>query len=221
MSNSPAAGSIGGRVPATSAGTGVPGSETPPEKPAPAKTGRGITIGYRPAAVVGPGVEMKAAGEVVAEWEISEQTCERFWSTVLSGIEQVLDFVCEVFLEIPKVPADVWQLDDGQKYVIRTTFRGVTTNILQKVFRAKTPEDADRIVAGLGGVVGFGLMGLKVVWHFIKELPKSPKLAKLKERVAKARAEREKRELEQRRARGENVPAAEAPPALAAAAGGG
>lgn len=168
-----------------------------PEKPSWSKRlSSGFGVRYREATVTPPAMPGEAAQS--QSWDVSPETSERFWSTIIGFIGTLFNLLT-AWLEIPPVPKEVFEVDPGQSFVFRTTFRGLTTNILIKVFRAKSPEDADKIVAGLTGVLGFGMMGMKIALHLIVHVPKSPKLAGWRKRREEAKAAREAAKVEKAR----------------------
>jgi hypothetical protein len=153
----------------------------------------GLGLRYRDVTVTPPGAAGAPAGET--DWIVSEDTSERFWEVIFGFIETVVNLITQ-FFEIPPVPKEVFELDPGQRFVFRTAFRPTTTQILKKVFGARSPEEADRIVAGLSGLLGFGMIAIKIVLHFMIHLPKSPKLAGWRARRDEARARRERERLD-------------------------
>lgn len=163
----------------------------PKKEPLLKRLSTGLGVKYREVTTTPPGAGGKPEGE--SDWLASEETTERFWQAIFGFIEQIVHLLTN-FLEIPPVPEEVFTIDPGQSFVFRTALRPFTTNILKKVFGAKSPEQADRIVAGLSGLLGFGMMGMKIVIHFMINLPKSPKLQKFRERRAAAEAERKRRQ---------------------------
>lgn len=187
---------------AAGGGVSSPGQTPAPgpakeEKPSLSKRlASGLGLRYREVSVTPPGAAGAPAGET--DWIVSEETCERFWEVIFGFIETVINLITQ-FFEIPPVPKEVFDLDPGQRFVFRTAFRPTTTNILKKVFGARSPEDADRIVAGLSGLLGFGMVAIKIVLHFMIHLPKSPKLANWRKRRDQATAERQRVRLAQAR----------------------
>lgn len=172
----------------------APGSSPAPEAPkAPEKPSlgqrlaSGLGVKYKTVGTTGPGtpgMEPEATA-----WEVSPETSSRFWSTIIGFIGTLFNLLTG-WLEIPPVPKEVFEVDAGQDFVFRTAFKGLTTNILIKVFRAKSPEEADQIVAGLTGFLGFGMMAMKIALHMIVHVPKSPKLAGWRKKREEAKAER-------------------------------
>lgn len=175
------------------AGSGAAAPSTSPVPPAAEKESlgkrlaTGLGIRYRQVGTTPPGTAGAPAGE--SDWIASEETTLQFWSTIFGFLETAINLITQ-FFEIPPVPKEVFELDPGQQFVFRTALRGATTNILKKVFGAKSPEEADRVVAGLSGLLGFGMVAIKIVLHFMLNLPKSPKLARWKANREKALEER-------------------------------
>lgn len=163
----------------------------------------GLAVRYNTVTTTPQSVEGLAAEQ--QDWEVTEQTSIQFWRTIIGFIGTVCGLLTG-WLEIPPVPKEVFELDPGQEFAFKTALRGFTTNLLKKVFRAKSPEDADMIVAGLSGVLGFGMMAMKIAIHFMMHAPKSPKLAKWRERAAAAKKERAKKKAEALAAEGKEVP---------------
>ena len=207
----------------TSAGEVAPGSvpsagePAAPPKPAPEKKptlgqrlSSGFGVKYRDATVTPPAQPGEAAQSQT--WDVSPETSERFWATIIGFIGTIFNLLT-AWLEIPPVPKEVFEIDAGQAFVFRTAFRGVTTNILIKVFRAKSPEDADRIVAGLTGFLGFGMMAMKIALHLIVHVPKSPKLAGWRKKREEAKVEREAAKAEKARLAAARAAAGGAKPA--------
>jgi len=150
--------------------------------------GGSVAIDYTKASTTKPG-EGRQPDNKAEEWEVSAETAIRFWRVLFGFFEAICNGACR-FFEIPLIPKTVFEVDQGQEYVIKTNFRGFTTQILRKVFMAKTPEHADRIVAGLSGVLTFGLMIGRVVLHFATHLPKSPKIKAWKAKRAEVEAQK-------------------------------
>ncbi len=171
---------------ATSAESSLP-SDRPEKEPLSKRLVGGLGIKYREVSVTAPGTVGAPVQD--ADWLASEETTERFWEVIFGFIEQGVNLLCG-FLEIPVVPKEVFEIDAGQSFVFRTALRPFTTNVLKKVFGAKSPEDADRIVAGLSGLLGFGMVIAKVTFHFLIHIPKSPRLARRKANRERAEAER-------------------------------
>lgn len=167
----------------------TPGT-APATPPAPKKPMLGERLGIKskvsatiqPHPPEGPGV----AAQV--EWELTEQQSERLWSTIYSGIFRITNLVLD-WLDVKQFPASITEPDEGQKYVFRTTLRGPATGMVQKVFRAKTPEEADNVIMGLSGLFTFGTTIVQVVVHLSKEVPKSPKIKAWREKLAARRKE--------------------------------
>ena len=194
-------------------GAGIPPgtTETAPPAAKPSLTDRlrsGLGIKYKPVTVAGP---LPPGSEAQAQdWEVSPETSERFGAVIKGFIEQGCNLFT-AFMEIPHVPKDVFAPDPGEAFIWRTTLRGFVTNILVKVFRAKSPEDADRIVAGLSGMLAFGMMAAKIGIHMALHLPKSPKLANFRKRREEAKAAREEKARLKALSDGKPAPAAPAP----------
>lgn len=181
-------------------------SSTPPagppttEKPSLSKRlASGLGLRYRDVSVTPPGAAGAPTGET--DWIVSEESGERFWEVIFGFIETVINLITQ-FFEIPPVPTEVFALDPGQRFVFRTAFRPTTTQILKKVFGARSPEEADRIIAGLSGLLGFGMVAIKIVLHFMIHLPKSPKLANWRKRRTEAKIERQRIQLQRGRESG-------------------
>jgi len=200
-------------APAPSGSESAPGGAagaSPESTPAPARPkeqkpslrerlASGLGVRYREVSVTPPGAAGPPAGET--DWIVSEDTSVRFWEVIFGFIETLVNLITQ-FFEIPPVPKDVFTLDPGQQFVFRTALRPTTTNILKKVFGARSPEEADRIVAGLSGLLGFGMVAIKIVLHFMIHLPKSPKLAKWRQRREQAQLERDRKRFEEARTSG-------------------
>ena len=189
----------------------APSAPAAPEATAPKKEGLaekvkrfagGLNVHYKEVATTPPG--QPGVTPELADWEVSPETSVAFWR-VIFGFFGTLFGLVTGFLEIPPIPKEVFELDAGQEFAFKSALRGFTTNVLRNVFRAKSPEDADRIVAGLSGLLGFGMMSMKIALHFVIHLPKSPRLAKFRA----AREERAKRIAAEKEARA----ALEHPPA--------
>jgi hypothetical protein len=188
----------------------VPGAKAGPSptdvtKPLPfwKRIGSGTVIRYRQVSTTPPPQPGEANSPEPGSWLVSADTSERFWTVIFAFIKTVIDMLT-TFLQIPNVPEEVFTLDPGQAFLFRTSLRGYTTKILVNTFGAHTPEEADDVVNGLGGLLAFGGMGLKIAIHFVVNLPKSPRLATLRARAAANKAKREearalKREEEERR----------------------
>jgi len=194
----PATSGVTEAAPGGGAGASVPtkpgAAPAKEEKPSLSKRlASGLGLRYKDVTVTPPGAAGAPAGET--DWIVSEETSERFWEVIFGFIETVVNLITQ-FFEIPPVPKEVFELDPGQRFVFRTAFRPTTTQILKKVFGARSPEEADRIVAGLSGLLGFGMVAIKIVVHFMIHLPKSPKLAGWRARRDAVRLERERARLE-------------------------
>ena len=152
----------------------------------------GLVVKYQRTGTTTPEQRDRANEEADKTWLVNEDTVIHFWELIFSFLETGLNLVCKA-IKIPHIPEEVFQIDPGQKYIFKTALRGLTTKILRDVFLAKSPADADRIVAGLGGVLGFGLMAFKIVGHFILYVPQSPRIkewrAKRATLIARRKAE--------------------------------
>ncbi|MCI4357346.1 MAG: hypothetical protein L3K18_09495 [Thermoplasmata archaeon] len=202
--------------PGTEAAPSGTSAETPGPAPNPAPEAKiplgkrlasGFGVKYRDVGTTPPATPGEAAQ--VQTWDVSPETSERFWATIIGFIGTIFNLLTG-WLEIPPVPKEVFEIDPGQAFVFRTAMRGFTTNILIKVFRAKSPEDADRIVAGLTGFLGFGMMAMKIALHMIIHVPKSPRLKKFREAREAAKAEKEAAKAA-KAARGPAAPTGPAP----------
>jgi hypothetical protein len=151
-------------------------------------------VSFKPATSTDPGA-LNAPKPSPIEWEITAETSERFWQNIFAIIEMIVDFVCRAF-QIPEVPAAVFQLDEGQKFVFRTALRPPTSKFLQKAMGAKSPEQADMIVSGMSGLIGFGQVFAKIGVHFWKYVPESPRWKSMKERFGRGIRRRGARETE-------------------------
>ena len=140
-------------------------------------------VSFKPATSTDPGA-LNAPIPSPMEWEITAETSERFWQNIFAIIEMVCDFIARAF-QIPEIPSAVFQLDEGQKFVFRTALRPPTSKFLQKVMGAKSPEEADMIVSGMSGLIGFGQVFVKIGLHFWKYLPESPRWKSMKERFGR------------------------------------
>lgn len=130
----------------------------------------GFSVGYEPAVRLGPGALDQ---NVNLAWELTPDQSERFWTAIFGVAATIANGLCKI-LKIKDVPPEVFELDAGQRFIFRTSLRGWTTHHLQVVWRAKTPEDADKVISTIGGISAFGMMVIKLVWHFVTEVPKSP-----------------------------------------------
>jgi hypothetical protein len=176
------------RAPPSPAPTPVLGPA--PAAPSPPPGAWGVT--YRPATAT----DASAANAPIPssmEWEVSVETSERFWTNILTVIFMIVDFVCRVFA-IPELPPEVTSVDEGQKFVFRTALRPTAGQFLKKLMGAKSPEQADMIVSGMSGVIGFGQTGAKIALHFWKHLPESPKWKAFRARVKRGRGRGEEEE---------------------------
>ncbi len=194
---------------ASPAASGAPG-DRPQKEPLLKRLKSGLQVAYNRVDVTPP--DKEGLAEADTSWEVSGETSVRFWQTIFGFVETVCNLVTSWLDDghdgklVPPVPKEVFVVDAGQEFVFRTALKGFTTNLLKKVFRAKSPEDADRVVAGLSGLLGFGMMGMKVFIHFATHAPKSPRLAKLKAKVAANNAARAKRKADELTAQGKEVP---------------
>jgi hypothetical protein len=164
---SPPAGATAEKPSATTPGSGGPKLE-----------GGGFSVGYGPATRVGEGF---LAANVNLAWELTQDQSERFFTAIWGVLNTIANGICKL-LKIKEVPPDVFEIDPGQKFLFRGPLRGWATHHIQTVWRAKTPEDADKVISTIGGISAFGMMGIKLVWHFVQEVPKSPYWAKFQER---------------------------------------
>lgn len=151
----------------------------------------GLKVSYHKVGTTSPADAQGAKDESSKTWMVSDDTVVRFWEIVFSFAETGINMLCKA-IKIPDVPHEVFEVDPGQRFIFKTALRGFTTKILRDVFLAKSPEDADRIVAGLSGVLGFGLMALKIIAHFMLHVPNSPRIKEWKAKRAALALERRK-----------------------------
>ncbi len=186
----------------------TPGAVTAPAAPLPKRAPGPWAIDYAPVTASPPAAEGPKA--VPTDWEVSVETSEHFWENIMAVIEMVVDGICR-FFEIPEAPQEIFTIDAGQRFVFRTALRPATTNFLKKVMGAKSPEEADKIVAGMSGLIGFGAVFWKIALHFWIHIPKSERFLKIKAKSALRRTL--KGEERKRRGTEADTPATPEPPA--------
>ena len=167
------------------------------------KAGSGFSVAYTEVSTTPPADPSLIAGS--NDWLVSEDTSVAFANFILGMIGIMCNGLCMI-LDIERMPDNWFVCDPGQAFVFKTTLRGWTTGVLRNTFKAKTPEEADRTVAGLSGILGFGTTGVKIVGHLLKHAPNSPRLKAWRVRRAEAMRLRKLREQEQaaREAQGKN-----------------
>jgi len=156
--------------------TGRPGPTAgiPPQAAsAPRAGGWGAGPVYKPASAT-DSTSVNAPIPQAMDFEIRAETSENFGAIIVNVIETIANGICDL-VGIAHLPSEVTDYDPGMKFMFRTTLRAPVGKFLKTTMGAKSPEHADEIVSGLGGLVAFGFMGFKIVLHFWKELPKSEK----------------------------------------------
>lgn len=180
--------------PATPADT-----NTPPPKPGEASTPqpgtstalRNVEFGTRTAETARREAQAKDQAE---DWELPSESAETFFGTVRNWFRMFANFMDDVLdaehTKEGRIKQEIFELNQHDLAAARGGFgRRLATKVV-KALGAKTLQQGIETIDSLAFVTMFGVMFLTMIIHFFKVAEDSPRLKKLRESAAKAKAER-------------------------------
>lgn len=169
-----------------------PGPTAPPVAPtpgtAPAAPAGAVQFGGVPQATIALG---QAQAPTERTWVVSEQTARLFANTGLNIVYHICHSADD-YLEVPKndqLQIESFRLKPAEEALFFEWGREPVSTFLFRV-GYKTEKAASRAVSAFSGMTTFALLGIEVVFHFMRVSKTSPRLLRNRaEREAKTKAE--------------------------------
>jgi hypothetical protein len=120
--------------------------------------------------IAAPEVPTKAD---TTEWLLSSDDVVSFWAVIFSIAEMVLNAILSYF-KAPKLPPEICDIKNSKstQFLMNRHMRVTTTQLFISA-GVKTPETAHNLIQEGEGIVAFGGIILAIVWHMVKEIPKT------------------------------------------------